>query len=224
MKILIVENDFLVAESLKDLLAQKGYDVEIMYDGYAGSEYARTGRYDLLILDVTVPELDGYELAKYIRFLRTGIPIIMLGVQPGTEERIHSLSAGADYYLARPVNTDELMVCINSLMRRKEPGSDLLSFGDIQLDLSSSLLICGDKTVRLSAKEFDIMRLLMQYKGRILSKDIILARAWDYDSNAGDNNVEVYIGFLRKKLSGICSGVKIVVARKMGYYLEVNVT
>ena len=131
------------------------------------------------------------------------------------------LNAGADYYLTKPFDSRELMACINALLRRQGNQVDELTFGNTALDLASCMLVCGEKSQRLSAREFDVMRFLMQNQGRNLSKEMILARVWGYDSNAVENHVEVYVGFLRKKLGSIGSNVRIVAIRRMGYHLEV---
>ena len=221
MKILIIEDEKLLVESLKTLLETKGFDVEIVSDGISGQEYAELGIYDLLILDVMLPGLDGYQLAKNIRSKRCGTPILMLTAKSALEDRIKGLNAGADYYLTKPFDTRELLACINALLRRQGSQVDELVYGNTSLDLSSGTLICGENSLRLSAKEFDVMRLLLQNPNHNLSKEMILAHVWGYDSNATENHVEVYIGFLRKKLNSIGSNISIISIRKLGYHLEV---
>ena len=222
MKILIIEDEKILADSLKTLLEGKGFEVEAVYDGETGKEYAELGIYDLLILDVMMPKMDGYEVARQVRSNRCSTPILMLTAKSEVEDRIKGLNSGADYYLTKPFNTAELLACINALLRRQGNQVDELVFGNTSLDLSSGKLICGEKSVRLSAKEFDVMRLLMQSKDRNLSKEALLARVWGYDSNAVENHVEVYIGFLRKKLRSIGSDISIEAIRRLGYHLEVK--
>ena len=222
MKILIVEDERLLADSLKTLLEKKGFQVEAVYDGESGEEYARLGVYDLLILDVMMPGLDGYELARRVRAQRCGTPILMLTARSSLEDRVEGLNAGADYYLTKPFDSRELLACINALLRRQGGEVDELSLGNTALDLSTGMLVCGDRSVRLSAREFDVMRALFQAGSANLSKEAILARVWGYDSNATENHVEVYVGFLRKKLASIGSDVKIVAIRRLGYHLEVG--
>ena len=222
MKILIIEDEKLLADSLKALLEKKGFDVECVYDGESGAEYAETGVYDLLILDVMIPKMDGFEVARSVRSKRCGTPILMLTARSGLEDRIRGLNAGADYYLTKPFDTRELLACVNALLRRQGGQVDELSLGNTALDLSSCTLICGENSVRLSAKEFDIMRFLLQSKDAVLSKEVILAKVWGYDSNAVENHVEVYVGFLRKKLTAIGSNVRIEAVRRLGYRLEVD--
>ena len=222
MKILIIEDEKLLADTLQTLLEQKGFDVEAVYDGESGAEYAELGIYDLLILDVMMPKLDGYAVARAVRAKHCGTPILMLTARSGVEDRIAGLNAGADYYLTTPFDTRELLACINALLRRQGSQVDEMVYGNTSLDLSTGILVCGSQSVRLSAKEFDVMRLLLQAKGQNLSKEVILARVWGYDSNATENHVEVYVGFLRKKLRSIGSNLQIAAIRRLGYHLEVT--
>ena len=222
MKILIIEDEKILADSLKALLESKGFEAEAVYDGETGRDFAELGIYDLLILDVMMPKMNGYEVARNVRKNRCSTPILMLTAKSGVEDRIEGLNAGADYYLTKPFDTRELLACINALLRRQGNEVDEMTFGNTSLDLSSSTIICGEKEVRLSAREFEVMRALFQSKNRNLSKETILAKVWGYDSNAVENHVEVYVGFLRKKLATIGSNVKIESVRRLGYHLEVK--
>lgn len=222
MKILIIEDERHLADSLKILLEDKGFTVETAYDGITGAEYAELGIYDLLILDVMMPGLDGYQLTRQVRARRCATPILMLTAKSAVEDRIYGLNCGADYYLTKPFDTRELLACINALLRRQGTQVNELAYGNTSLDLDTSMLVCGGKSIRLSAREFDVMRFLMQGQDRILSKEAILARVWGYDSNAVENHVEVYVGFLRKKLQAIGSNVCIEAIRRLGYHLEVK--
>lgn len=222
MKILIIEDEKILADSLKDILERKGFQVEAVYDGITGSEYALLGVYDLLILDVMMPGMDGYQVARQVRSKHCNTPILMLTARSSIEDRIAGLNAGADYYLTKPFDSRELLACINALLRRQGGQVDELVYGNTALDLASGMLICGENSLRLSSREFDVMRLLMQSRNNHLSKEVLLARVWGYDSNAVDNHVEVYVGFLRKKLQAIGSNVRIVSVRRLGYHLEVE--
>lgn len=224
LKILVIEDEKLLADSVAELLRSKGFEVEAAYDGEAGAMYAELGVYDLLILDVMMPKLDGFAVARQVRAKRLGVPILMLTARSALEDRIAGLDAGADYYLTKPFDTRELLACVNALLRRQGAQVDELTFGNTALDLASATLVCGEESVHLSAREFDVMRLLLQAGPRNLSKEAILARVWGYDSNAVENHVEVYIGFLRKKLSSIGSNIRIETVRRLGYHLEVSET
>ena len=220
MKILLIEDEKLLSDSLTTLLTGKGFQVEAVYDGETGAEYAELGIYDLLILDVMMPGLNGYEVARRVRSKRCAVPILMLTAKSDILDRIEGLNAGADYYLTKPFDSRELLACINALLRRQGNQVDTLRMGNTELDLGTSILHCGENSVRLSAREFDVMRALMQAGNRITSKESLLARVWGYDSNAVDNHVEVYIAFLRRKLSSLGSDISIETQRRMGYYLE----
>ena len=221
MKILIIEDERLLAGSIKDLLEIQGFEAEAVYDGETGFTYAGTGIYDLIILDVMMPGKSGYEVARELRASRLGTPILMLTARSALEDRIAGLDAGADYYLTKPFDTRELTACVRALLRRQGGQVDEVGMGKTCLDLSTAVLSCGDRQIRLSAKEFDIMRLLFQSVAGNLSKEMILEKVWGYDSDAVENHVEVYIGFLRKKLLSIGSDVRIESIRRMGYHLEV---
>ena len=222
MNILVIEDEKLLAQSIRAVLEQKGFAVETVYDGETGAEYARLGIYDLVILDVMLPGMDGFQVAQALRSGRCATPILMLTARSGIDDRIQGLNAGADYYLTKPFDTRELLACVGALLRRQGGQVDELTYGNTALDLGSSQLVCGEKAVRLSAREFDVMRLLMQSGSRILSKEQLLARVWGYESNAVENHVEVYVGFLRKKLRAIGSDVRISAIRRLGYHLEVE--
>ena len=222
MKILIVEDERLLAGSIEELLRNQGFEAEAVHDGETGLSYARTGVYDLVILDVMMPGKNGYEVAKALRSSHLGTPILMLTARSGLEDRITGLDAGADYYLTKPFDSRELTACVRALLRRQGSQVDEMGFGNTILDLSTAVLSCAGKEIRLSAKEFDILRLLFQSGAGNLSKETILARVWGYDSDAVENHVEVYMGFLRKKLLSIGSNVRIEAIRRMGYHLEVE--
>ena len=222
MKILIIEDEKLLADSLKVLLEDKGFTVDAVYDGETGAAYAELGIYDLLILDVMMPGMDGYQVARQVRAKRFGTPILMLTAKSDILDRVEGLNAGADYYLTKPFDTRELLACINALLRRQGEHVDTLCYGNTTLDLAAGTLSSGKERVRLSAREFDVMRLLMQTQDRNSPKEVLLARVWGYDSNAVENHVEVYVGFLRKKLRSIGSNLRIAAVRRLGYHLEVE--
>ena len=222
MKILLIEDERLLADSLRDLLTAKGFQVEAVYDGESGADYALLGIYDLLILDVMMPGLNGYEVARKVRASRCSTPILMLTAKSDVADRIEGLNAGADYYLTKPFDTRELLACINALLRRQGNQVDNLCYGNTELELSTGILRCGERSVRLTAKEFDVLRQLLRSGKSLISKEVLLARVWGYESNAMDNHVEVYMAFLRKKLASIGSNLRIEAVRRMGYHLEVE--
>ena len=221
VKLLVVEDERLLADSIQLLLQEQGFEVDIAYDGVTGLDYGELGIYDLILLDVMMPGMNGFEVARRLRNQHIGAAILMLTARVELEDRIQGLNAGADYYLPKPFDTGELLACVNALLRRQGDQVEELRFGNTALDLASASLSCGDSRVRLSAREFDIMRFLMQSRGNNLSKETLLVRVWGYESDAVENNVEVYVGFLRKKLASIGSDVRIEAIRKLGYHLEV---
>lgn len=222
MRILIVEDERLLAETVKTLLESRGFTAETAYDGESGLAYGELGIYDLIILDVMLPGLDGRQVVRRLREKRCGTPVLMLTARSGLEDRVEGLNAGADYYLSKPFDSRELLACVNALLRRQGGQVDELSLGNTALELGSCTLVCGERGVRLSAREFDVMRFLLQARDRISPKEAILEKVWGYDSNAVENHVEVYVGFLRKKLASIGSNVKIEAVRRLGYRLEVE--
>lgn len=222
MKILVIEDEKLLSDSIKAMLERKGFQVECVYDGESGKEYAELGIYDLLILDIMMPRMDGFEVARQVRRSRCNTPILMLTARSDVQDRIAGLNAGADYYLTKPFDYGELLASINALLRRQAGQVDEMVFGNTSLDLGTGMLLCDGKTVRLSAKEFDVMRLLLQAGKRNLSKSAILSHVWGLESNAVENHVEVYVATLRKRLCSIGSNVKIASNRGLGYHLEVK--
>ena len=220
MRILLIEEDKLLVHSIQELLTAKGFQVEAVFDGETGVEYAKLGIYDLLIVDVTVPGLNGYQVTRQVRASRCAMPILMLTAKSDVNDRIEGLNAGVDYYLTKPFDNRELLACITALLRRQGTQMDNLTFGNTELDLSTCMLHCGDKKVRLTAKEFDVLRQLMRHGEKLIPKEILLARVWGFETNAVENHVEVYMAFLRKKLRSIGSNVQICAIRRMGYHLE----
>ena len=222
MKILLIEDEKLLADSVAALLSARGYDMETAYDGDTGLQYARLGIYDLVILDVMMPGLDGYQVARQLRSEHSAVPILMLTARSDILDRIQGLNSGADYYLTKPFVSRELLACIHALLRRQGEQMDVLRLGNTELDLTTGILHADRGDIRLSAREFDVMRFLLQSGSRNISKETLLQKVWGFDSNAVENHVEVYVGFLRKKLKAIGSDVRIEAVRRLGYHLEVD--
>ncbi len=220
MKILIIEDERVLADSLKLMLHSKGFETEAVYDGESGEQYAMLNIYDLIILDIMLPKKNGYQVAKAIRENRNATPILMLTAKSDVEDKVQGLDAGADYYLTKPFDARELLACVNALLRRQGSQVNELAFGNTRLDMESATLICGDNNIRLSAREFEVMRMLMVSGKNHISKETLLTKVWGYDSEAVENHVEVYVGFLRQKLASIGSDVRIETVRRLGYHLE----
>jgi len=221
MKVLIIEDDKILASSLRKIFINAEYDADIANDGSLGLDYAISGQYDLIVLDVMLPEMNGFSVAQALRRKHNSTPILMLTAKTDVTDRIEGLNCGADYYLTKPFDTNELLACANVLLRRVGKEINELTYGNISLDMSSCALICGDNSIRLSSKEFGLSKMLFANKDNIISKEQILLKVWGFDSDAGDNNVEVYIGFLRKKFKSLDANIQIKSVRGLGYHLEV---
>ena len=222
MRVLIVEDEIRLAATLQDLLELNGYTADVCHDGEAGLDNAMTAIYDVVILDVMLPKLDGFTVLRRLRASGSATPVLMLTARSEVADRVEGLDCGADYYLTKPFEPKELLACIRALTRRQPElrSTDLLEYGDLKLEKSSFALSCGERSVRLSRKEFDMMELLMLNREIVLTKENLLLKIWGYESDAEDNNVEVYISFLRKKLDHLHSLVRIKTIRMVGYCLE----
>ena len=223
MRVLIVEDEARLASSLQDLLELNGYAADIAHDGESGLDNALTGIYDVILLDVMLPKLDGFSLLRRLRGEGDSTPVLMLTARDQVSDKVTGLDCGADYYLTKPFEPQELLACIRALTRRQPElrETDFLTYGDLTLDKNTFTLSCGQRSVHLSRKEYDMMELLIRNRDVILTKETLLLKIWGYESDAEDNNVEVYISFLRKKLEHLRSAVKIKTIRMVGYCLEV---
>lgn len=220
MRVLIVEDDNRLSDALAHILEENGYDVDAVRNGEEGFFYAKSMPYDVIILDVLLPERNGLSVTSDLRRAHVSTPILLLSARSTTSDKIRGYDAGADDYMTKPFSPAELMAHLRALTRRQ--GSvvfEHLSAGDLTLDLTSGDLSCGAKSIHLSYKEFAIMRVLMSNVDVVISKDTIIDRAWGSRSSAGDNNVEAYISFLRKKIAHVGSRARIDTLRKMGYRL-----
>ena len=224
MRVLIVEDERRLAEALGQIMAEQRYQADVVYDGADGLDYGLTEQYDVIILDVMLPKLDGFEVASGLRHAHVSTPILMLTARDELPDKIAGLDRGADDYMTKPFDIGELLARVRALTRRQgEVIGEQLTAGDLTLELSTRSLRGGEKSVRLGFKEFDVLRQLMVHPRAVVPKEDIIARVWGLDSEAEDNNVEVYISFLRKKLVFLESRVSIGTVRKVGYYLEVPV-
>lgn len=222
MRVLVVEDEVRLASTLQDLLELNGYTTDVCHDGEAGLDNALSAIYDVVVLDVMLPRMDGFTVVQRLRAAGNSTPVLMLTARSEVSDRVTGLDRGADYYLTKPFEPRELLACVRALARR-QPGlrnTDALEYGDLRLDKSAFTLLCGERSVRLSRKEFDMMELLMLNREIVITKENLLLKIWGYESDAEDNNVEVYISFLRRKLSHLRSTVRIKTIRLVGYCLE----
>lgn len=221
MRALIVEDDRALARTLGEMLKSAHFESDISYDGESGLDNGLSDTYDLIVLDIMLPKKDGFSIAKELRRAKIDTPILMLTARTETGDKVRGLDSGADYYLTKPFEMSELLACVRALTRRQgEVVMDELTFGDLTLNLSTCDLCYGDKKVRLGKKEFSIMRIFMTNGAAIVSKETLINKVWGFESDAEDNNVEVYISFLRKKLAFLKAPVQIATLRKFGYRLE----
>lgn len=194
---------------------------DVVYDGVDGFEYGVSGIYDVIILDIMLPGKDGYQVAYELRKNKIDTPILMLTAKDTIPDKVSGLNSEADDYMTKPFAPEELLARIKALTRRKgEVVLDEQSFGDFDFNASTNTLSKDSKSVRLNFKEAEILKLLLANPEVIISKEDIITKVWGYDSDAGSNNVEAYISFLRRKLNFINSSTEIKAVKKMGYRLE----
>ncbi|MDQ0113338.1 response regulator transcription factor [Paenibacillus harenae] len=224
MRILIVEDELHLAEALSQILKKNNYSVDVVHDGESGLDNALSGIYDLLLLDIMLPEMDGITLLKTIREKGMATPVILLTAKGETSDKIAGLDYGADDYVAKPFSTEELLARIRAALRRKGEvvPDDGLKYGDIELNTATLKVTCKSKELKLILKESELLELLIARKSAITSKEQIIEKLWGFDSEVEHNNVEVYVSFLRKKLTFLQSSVKINTIRGVGYVLEVT--
>lgn len=221
MNILVVEDERNLADAICRILEDEGYNAEAAYDGKAGLAYAESCMYDAAILDVMLPGMDGFEIVRELRRAGSELPVMMLTAKTSTADKVEGLDCGADDYMTKPFEAPELLARVRALTRRKgEMVIDTLTFGDLTLDLSSHDLACGEQSVHLSKREFDVLQMLMKGTNRIVSKQDLLTRVWGTDADASENSVEAYVSFLRKKIRHLKSKVEITTLRMLGYRLE----
>lgn len=223
MKILLVEDEKRMAQALIQLLCLEKYDVDHCADGFTGMDAIESKIYDIIILDVMLPGMNGYEITKMARQKGIRTPILMLTAKGEVDDKVTGLDSGADDYLTKPFLTKELLARLRALGRRSINSADgKLTFGDIFLDLHTSTLICltNNERVRLSEKEYRILEYLIVNQGQILTREQFAIKIWGFESNAEYNNVEVYMSFTRRKLAFIQAKTEIKAIRGIGYELR----
>lgn len=220
MRILVVEDDIALARALEQVLRHNGYEAESVHNGQDGLDWAASGIYDVIVLDVMLPKMNGFEVVASLRRKNISTPVLMLTARDQVRDKITGLDSGADDYMTKPFEPAELLAHIRALTRRQgEVIFEKLTFSDLSLDLKSYDLSCGNKSIHLSFKEFGIMKTFMSNPRQTISKELLIDRVWGSDSTAEDNNVESYIRFVRKKLDFLGSDAHIETLRKAGYRL-----
>ena len=224
MKLLLVEDSIQLNKALTTVLKRNSYIVDSAFDGEEALLYIDQYKYDVIILDIMLPRINGLDVLKRVRINKIDTPIIMLTAKSTTEDKIHGLDLGADDYLPKPFVVEELLARIRALLRRQPTYEEenKLEFGDLVLDTNNCCLINNEKKVTLMNKELQIITLLMKANGNVVSQDTISKNVWDIESYSTSENVWVFISYLRKKLESINSKVKIKSIRYQGYYLEYN--
>ena len=221
MRLLFVEYDRDIAKAVQTLLQRSGYSVDTVFNGQDAVEYIEAGEYDGVILDWMMPKLSGIEVLAHMRSRGYSTPVLMLTARDAVDDRVEGLDTGADDYLSKPFATSELLARIRAMLRRKEDYKhDVIRFSDIELDKSAMSIKCGGQSVRLNNKAFQLMEMLVEHPGAVLSINQIMERIWGWDSDSEINVVWVNISFLRKKLSELGAHAKIKAVRGVGYSLE----
>ena len=221
MRILIVEDEVRLAEALGQIMTEQKYIVDVVYDGEEGLDYALSNEYDVIVLDVMLPHKNGFEIVREMRETKKTTPVILLTARDETTDKIKGLDAGADDYMTKPFEPDELLARIRAVSRRQgEVVLEEMKYEDLTLNLSNYMLSTDQKSVHLGFKEFEVLRVLMANPNMVISKENLINKIWGAESEAEDNNVEAYISFLRKKFFFLGSKVNIGTLRKVGYKLE----
>lgn len=221
MRLLIAEDEADLAEALGAFFEKNHFSVDIVHDGRAACDYAEAGAYDAMVMDVMMPYMDGFAVLRTLRERGDKTPILMLTARGETRDRVTGLDFGADDYLPKPFDPDELLARVRALLRRSDTyRPSVLPFGDLSLDPATGELSCGTRRVRLSGREFQLMELFLRSPGMLFSAERLMEKIWGWDSEAEISVVWVNISNLRKKLKAIGSTVQISASRGLGYLLE----
>ena len=225
MRILVVEDELHLAEALSHILKKNNYTVDVANDGEAGLDNALSGIYDVIVLDIMLPKMDGITVLETLRSEGFDTPVILLTAKGEISDKVRGLDSGADDYLAKPFNTEELLARIRALGRRRGEmvsNTNTLSYGDITLNTSTLKLTNGANEISLTLKESELLEYLMLHKEMVCSKEQIIEKLWGFESEAEANHVEVYVSFLRKKLAFVQSKATISTVRGVGYTLTMG--
>lgn len=222
MRILLVEDEEYMAQAVAQVLEKNNYTVDLAHEGEYGLDCALSGIYDIIILDIMLPGRSGLEILKTLRHEKIAVPVLLLTAKSETEDKVTGLDLGADDYLTKPFEMQELLARLRVLARRKQDISvqNGCMFGDILLNPYTLSLFCGSQSFKLTLKESQLLEILMDARGGVISKDRIIEKVWGFDSDAEDRHVEVYISFLRKKLKALGADTSIETVRGMGYALR----
>lgn len=222
MNVLLVEDEKSLSDALVHILKKEKYNVDAVYDGQSGYDYGVSGRYDIVLLDIMLPKMNGFDVLARLRKDGITTPILLLTARNQTSDKVRGLDMGADDYLAKPFSTNELLARMRALLRRK---TDVIvtnekTFGDLTLNLSNYELCAGGKSIKITLKESEILQYFLSRPNFVVTKDELIIKLWGYDSDVEYNNIEVYISFLRKKLAFLDARVVISTVRGVGYKME----
>jgi len=221
VRILLIEDDVTIARLLKEGLEDESYAVDMVHDGNEGYRTASADEYDVIILDIMLPEMNGYEVCRALRKDGNKTPILMLTARDAERDIVEGLDTGADDYLAKPFSFDALLARIRALLRRpNEKLEEVLQVSDLKLDPSSKKVTRASQEINLTAKEYGVLEYLMRNKGKVLSKEQIISHVWDFDADVLPNNVELFIMFLRRKIDKPFKSKLIHTVSGFGYKLE----
>ena len=223
MRILVVEDEYSLADAMGEALRRENYMVDIYYEGNGGLDMALSGIYDIIILDLMLPNLNGLEILKYIREEKISSYVMILTAKGELDDKVKGLDYGADDYMTKPFHIRELLARIRAVSRRNGDIDDYtLSFADLKLNLKTCDILNtnNSQSMTLSGKEFALMEFLFRNKNQVVNREQIAERIWGYDNDSQYNNVEVYVSFLRKKIKFLESNVRIKAIRGIGYMLE----
>lgn len=222
MRILLVEDEEYMAQAVAQVLEKNNYTVDLAHDGEYGLDCALSGIYDIIILDIMLPGRSGLEILKTLRQEKIAVPVLLLTAKSETEDKVTGLDLGADDYLTKPFEMQELLARLRVLARRKQEITvqSGYEFGDVLLNPYTLSLFCGSQSFKLTLKESQLLEMLMDARGGVVSKDRIIEKVWGFDSEAEDRHVEVYISFLRKKLKALGANTSIETVRGIGYALR----
>lgn len=221
MRILVAEDECSLADVISKRLKREGYAVDTVYDGEAAYDFLEGTEYDIALLDIMMPKMDGLEVLERYRASGGSAPVIFITAKDALSDRVDGLDAGADDYIIKPFSFDELLARIRSVLRRAGGGvkSNILRVEDLTLDTSSGIVKRGGRTIELSGKEYALLKYMMSNADMILSRDAILSHVWDYSYEGQSNMVDVYIRYLRKKIDGFNERPLIHTCRGRGYMI-----
>lgn len=221
MRVLLIEDDVTIARLLEEGLEDESYAVDVVHDGSEGYRTAVADDYDVIILDIMLPGMNGYEVCRALRNDGNKTPILMLTARDAERDIVEGLDTGADDYLAKPFSFDVLLARIRALLRRpNEKLEEILQVGDLKLDPSSKKVTRASQEINLTSKEYGVLEYLMRNKGKVLSKEQIISHVWDFDADVLPNNVELFIMFLRRKIDKPFKSKLIHTVSGFGYKLE----